>query len=108
MTGLIEMNARMVTTWTSAAVNAIGIIAVVAFVLLAIVSWLMVERRRGLVIGLCVALALAGVGVVIYANAMPKVREIHYCANGPVSLEQIAAVYEIVKVDGKELVLRER
>ena len=35
-------------------------------------------------------------------------KEIRACVNGPVSLERVSAVYDIVSIDGKEIVLRER
>jgi hypothetical protein len=28
--------------------------------------------------------------------------------NGPISLERVSAVYDIVEIDGKEIVMRER
>ena len=106
--GLIEMNARMVTTETSDAVYCIGVAAVAMFAVLAVIAWLLVEKRRGLTIGVCVALAVAGAVMIVVANNMPKVKEVRCCASGPVSLEMVAGVYDIVSVDGKELVLREK
>ena len=70
-----------------------------------------------IVAGILVALRAFGIidfgfwfwiGLVIAGSSRPKVKQIRCCASGPVSLDLVAARYDIVSVDGKELVLRER
>lgn len=102
--GLIQMNARMVATGDAVTVIAIAAVTAALALLAAFIAWLDGKKRWWMYI---IAAAICAVAVVIGCR-MPRVREIHACAVGPVSLEQVAAVYDIVSVDGKELVLRER
>ena len=53
-------------------------------------------------------LAAVSAGGIVYGVCMPRVKEIHACVNGPVSLETVSSVYDIVRIDGKEIVLMER
>ena len=52
--------------------------------------------------------AMVGIVIMIVGFSRPKEQIVHACANGPVSLEQIAVKYDIISVDGKELKLRVR
>jgi hypothetical protein len=53
-------------------------------------------------------LAAMSAGAIAYGVRMPRIKEIHACVNGPISLERVSAVYDIVSIDGKEIVMRER
>lgn len=101
---LIQMNAKMVVTGDALGMIIVGTVCALMFALGAFMSWLGEVRRWWLcLIGFALFAALAAAGF-----NRPRVKEIHACANGPVALEQVGAVYDIVRVDGKELVLRER
>ena len=104
--GLIQMNAHMVTKSGASAVMMIGGMVTLLFFVLTICAIAGPPNKEG-VIAFAVMTAL-GVGLFFAGRAIPKVKEIHACASGPVSMEQVATRYIIVKVDGKELILRER
>lgn len=112
--GLIQMNSHMVVTQDANTMIVGGMIAAVVFaVMLIVVATDKVTDKAGERLKLkrvalfAVLTLLAGVVAIIGAN-QPRVKEIHACASGPLSLERVASVYEIVCVDGSELVLREK
>ena len=102
---LIQMNAHMEMSGAAvllivAGVIVVTVVAIAAMILAADIGW------KGMtVLGVIAAMAIAAM---IIGVEMPREKTIHACANGPVSLEQIAVRYDIVKVDGKELTLRVR
>ena len=101
--GLIQMNAHMEMTRTAETLIIIGVLLAVFCgmgALLADRGW-----KFAAILG---AFAVAGAILVIFGVNQPRIKEIHACAAEPVSLEQISAKYDIVEVDGKELILRER
>lgn len=102
--GLVQMNAKMVMTYSATTVLTLGIMLAFVAMIITIAGWL--EGKRFWWVGCLVVLAFAGMAV--YGVNMPMVKEIRACAVEPVQLDRIAAVYDIVSVDGKELVLRER
>ena len=54
------------------------------------------------------ALAVAGAIVAGSGAGQPRQKLLYCCVSGPVSLEAVSAVYDIVGVDGKLLTLAER
>ena len=102
---LIQMNAHMVVT--DGAVKLILVGATLAFVFALLGCKLFVERKLKASL---ILVGLAGLALMLMfvGSQIPRVKEIKSCVNGPVSLERVAAVYDIVNVDGKELTLRER
>lgn len=103
--GLIQMNAHMVRVDAFDPVLAIGIVGSVLFAILLTVA--MCEKSKTGIWG-CALLTIAFAVLIVVALRLPMKKEIHACANGPVSLEQITTVYDIIEVDGKELIMRER
>lgn len=103
--GLIQMNAHMIMTGPATAMVGIGAIAVAITLTVMICFWFEMSRGKQ---ALTIALVLVGVALIVLGVRQPRLKEIRACAAGPVSLEQVAAVYDIVAVDGKELTLRER
>lgn len=103
--GLIQMNAHMVTKPGADAVMLIGGVLMVLCFVLAICAIVQPNKRAVVVFAV---MAVFGAALYFGGRAVPKVKEIHACVSGPVSLEQVATVYNIVKIDGKELILRER
>lgn len=101
---LIEMNAKMVVTGRGLTMIIAGVVLAVVFLMGTLAGWLDNKKRWWLcLVGAAVFAALAVMGY-----RMPRVKEIHACADGPISLERVGAVYEIVGIDGKELILRVR
>lgn len=103
--GLIQMTAHMVTRPEAARALTWGAVLVFTFGVAGL--WLGMKRRWGLFFA-AVAVTLVGLALVIYGYNQPRVKEIKCCAWGPISLEQVAAVYDIKDVDGKLLTLWER
>lgn len=107
--GLIQMTAHMeVTAGALRLMIAGGIVAVLFFVLAfcAAVSRRKDHKRRYVLA--FAAFALLGVGMVIAGANAPREKVLQCCVSGPISLESVAARYDIRKVDGKLLVLVER
>lgn len=108
--GLIEMNAHMVMEDWAEAMTTIGF---VIFGITAIILLLdLLVEPRSLWIKKCwyryvLVLVLSFFFAMIGVKA-PRVKVIKACASGPVSIEQIAIKYDVIKVDGKELTLKER
>ena len=105
---LIEMNARMVVTGEAGATVIAGALLAAAFAIALLVIFMGNMKHRAVGIGICAAAVALGVGMAVVGANMPRVKEIRYCADGPVSLEQIVAVYKIVDIDGKEITVREK
>lgn len=105
MSGLIQMNVHMEVTAGAAILIALGIAAAVAGAIAVICGLMMEERRLALVFA---AIGLLGAALIVVGARMPRDRIITACASGPVSIEQVAAVYDVIEVDGKMLRLRER
>jgi len=103
--GLIEMNSRYVMGSTAQFLVAIGFLLAAAFIFGAVMTYIE-HGWKGALVMLALAVGFTVVGTV--ALNRPKVKEIRCCVNGPISLETVSSVYDIVKIDGKELVLRER
>ena len=106
--GLIRMTAHSLVTpaaqgWiiAGALVAALG-----AFLALCVATGRSDHRLRYLIIFL--AVAFAGAIMLVHGAKLPRVTEIKACASGPISLEEVAARYDIIEVDGKLLTLRER
>lgn len=101
---LIQMNSKMVMTNNAVALVVFGVFSG-GFLLAVAVIWAVYGYKKWWA-WLIAAVLFAGLA--FWGNNMPRVKEIHACANGPLSLEQIESVYDIVKIDGKELTLRVR
>lgn len=99
------MNAHMVTTRSAAALMIFGGFLLLVFAIGAI--WAFCEGGWRCALPIMV-LVIASAVMLIVGAKQPKAKEIKACANGPVSIEQISVVYEVVDVDGKMLTLRER
>ena len=106
---LIQMNAHMERSADARGLMAGGLIIAVLFIILAVCA-AMSRREDHKVRYVLAFLGMAVVGtVMLIAGAnQPREKIVRACANGPVSLEQVAAVYDIVDVDGKMLTLRVR
>ena len=103
--GLIQMNVHMEVTQWAEALIVLGIFAAAVSFLIALSLMMNRERRLALVFA---AIGLLGAALIVVGARMPRDRIITACANGPVSIEQVAAVYDVIEVDGKMMRLRER
>ena len=107
--GLIQMTAHMEVTDGALRLMIAGGIVAMLSALLAIC--VMVSRQRDDRIRYVLAFAvfaLLGVGMMIAGANAPREKVLQCCVSGPISLESVAARYDIRKVDGKLLVLAER
>ena len=107
--GLIQMTAHMVVSKQAHAMIVGGAIAAALFAFLAICAAL--SRQGGHKWRYALAfLAIAVAGAIMVASGAKRPREkiIYCCASGPVNLETVATVYDIIGVDGKLLTLRAR
>lgn len=101
---LIQMNAKMVMSDNAVFMVLIGVLCGALMLIAAVVCWCDAKKRWWA--WLVAALLLAGLAY--WGTRLPREKIIHACVNGPISLETVAARYDIVKVDGKELTLRVR
>lgn len=102
--GMIQMNAKLVMSGCAKNMAVIGALFGTSMLIVAVVWWF--EEKRRWWAWLMAALLLAGLAY--WGTRLPREKIIHACACGPVSLEQVAVRYDIIEVDGKELVLRVR
>lgn len=106
---LIEMNAHMVVTADAMRATIFGAAVVVLFGVLLLV--MLTDRKvanRTVRAGVCAFMMAIGIAILIAGNNIPRVKEIRYCANGPIQIEEVAAKFDIVRIDGKEITVRER
>jgi MFS family permease len=106
---LIQMNAHQEITGEARAMIIFGVVVAVfcaGCAVAALCSRKKAHRWRYVVA--FAALAAIGIGVAVAGSNQPRRRVIMACANGPVSLEMVAGVYNIAEVDGKMLKLIER
>lgn len=107
--GLIQMTAHMVRRPDARAMMVFGLIIAAVCAVIALCTMLGRNRdHRWRYVMAFAALALAGVVMAVSGARQPMRKVIYCCASGPVSLEQVAAKYDIVEVDGKLLTLAER
>ena len=101
---LIQMNAKMVMSTEAEFMVVFGTLVGAAMLIAAFVCWWDAKKRWWL----WLVAALMFAGLAFWGNSMPRIKEIRACVNGPISLERVSAVYDIVSIDGKEIVMRER
>ena len=108
--GLIQMNLHMIRSTNADVLIDIGVIGAVLVLIYAIgdivafnpkSKWL---KHMFIEVGLLILFAV----LLISGLRMPMRRQIQACAVGAVSIEAVAARYEVVKVDGKCLTLIEK
>ena len=106
---LIEMNAHMVVTvYAMRRMVFGGAVAALFGVLLLI---MLTDRKKGnkaVRAGICAVMMAIGIAILIAGNNSPRVKEIRYCAYGPIQIEEVVAKFDIVRIDGKEITVRER
>lgn len=109
MGGLIQMTAHSVVTSEARAMIVWGCVLAAVCAVLAVAAALSRKRRhRWRYVAFFAALAVAGAIVAGSGAGQPRQKLLYCCAEGPVSLEAIAAKYDIIEVDGKLLMLAER
>lgn len=106
---LIEMNVHNVLDASASILCQIGRIGIIVSIV-GIFSLFIIDSVKSKTewITTCIIAMIVCAGLLIFGTRMPKIKEINYCANGPVQIEQIAATYDIVKIDGKQITVRER
>lgn len=107
--GLIHMTAHMIRTADAARLMTAGLIIAAACAFLALCA--MLSKKGGhkwRYVAAFAGIALAGVVMAVSGARQPMRKVIYCCASGPVSLEQVAAKYDIIEVDGAFLKIAER
>ena len=106
---LIEMNVHMVVTADAMRAMIFGGAVAALFGVLMLV--MMTDRKKGnkaVRAVVCAVMMVIGIAILIAGNNSPRVKEIRYCANGPIRIEDVVAKYDVVSIDGKEITVRER
>ena len=104
---MIELNVHMQRCGYACAFVFLGAaLAIISFILF-MVDLIQSKRFKKYLIPYIVTLLL-GAATMVYGLKIPKDKIISYCANGPVSIEQISAAYDIIEIDGKLIRLKER
>lgn len=107
--GLIRMNAHMIVREDARAMITFGIIFAVVCTFFAIATGVSrTQRHKRRYVAIFTAFVVVGVVITIIGANQPREKIIMACADGPVSLEQVATLYDIKDVDGKMLTLVER
>ena len=106
--GLIQMNLHMIRSANAEALIGIGVIGAVLVLIYTIgdIAFNPVNKwvkHMFIEVGLLILFA----ALLVSGLKMPMRRQIQACAAGAVSIEAVAARYEVVKVDGKCLTLIE-
>ena len=104
---MIEMNVHMVSRGYAVALILLGGILAILSCIFLIIDLIQSKRFKKQFIPYIVTL-LFGFATLFYGLKIPKDKIISYCANGPVSIEQISVNYDIVEIDGKLIRLKER
>ena len=107
--GLIQMTAHSLTTPAAQRWIIVGSLfaALGAFLVLCVVLSSKQDHKLRYML-IFTAVTVCGVLMLAHGMKLPRVKEIKCCASGPISLEEVAARYDIIEVDGKLLTLRER
>ncbi len=106
---LIEMNAHMVVTDYAMRRMVFGGAVAALFGVLMLV--MLTDRKKGnkvVRVGICACMMVLGVAILISGYGSSRVKEIRYCANGPIRIEDVVAKYDVVSIDGKMITVRER
>lgn len=104
---MIEMNVHMQSRGYADALCLFGGILVLLSFIFFMIDLIQSESLKKHLIPYIVTL-LVGAAIMLYGLKIPKDKIISYCANGPVSIEQISVNYDIVEIDGKLIRLKER
>lgn len=104
---MIEMNVHMVSREYADALILIGVCLIIGTAVFFLFDLKQSKRFRISMLGYLASLVI-GLGLWLYGARIPKDKIISYCANGPVSIEQISVNYDIVEIDGKLIKLKER
>lgn len=107
--GLIHMTAHMIRTAGAQRLITAGIIIAAACAFLALCAALSRKREhKWRYVAAFVAIAAVGAVLTISGARQPRQKVIYCCAQGPVDLQTVAAVYDIVEVDGAFIKIAER
>lgn len=107
--GLIHMTAHLFRTADAARLITAGIIiAAVCAVLTICAALSKKDAHKWRWVAAFAVIALVGVVMAVTGANQPMRKVIYCCASGPVSLEQVAAKYDIIEVDGAFIKIAER
>lgn len=107
--GLIHMTAHLVRTDAALGLIRAGVVIAAVCLFLALCAALSrLSEHRWRWVAAFAALALVGAGMTVSGARKPMQKQIYCCASGPISLEQVAARYDIIEVDGAFIVIAEK
>ena len=104
---MIELNVHMQSKGYADFMIFIGVLLVAITVVGFVLDLKIYKKFKITMLGYLVTLVV-GLGLLLFGLKIPKDKIISYCANGPVSIEQISVAYDIVEIDGKLIKLKER
>ena len=104
---LIQMNVHAYLPKYAQTLAATGIVLGVALIIL-LISKLMLDEKWTRIASLLLVLILLCVTAFYIGYTRPREKIIMACVNGPISIERISGVYDILEIDGKMMKLRER
>lgn len=104
---LIQMNVHMMMNKGAEAMFIVGIFLGIACIVGILCYLDDVKKWWKIIVTLTVLLCIFA-GMSCWAFYMPREKIIMACVNGPISIERISGVYDILEIDGKMLKLRER
>lgn len=104
---LIQMNAHAHLPDYAQTLVMLGILLGLVFIILLILELIFREKWTRTASLLLVLILLCTTAFYI-GYTRPREKIIMACVNGPISIERISGVYDILEIDGKMLKLRER
>jgi NADH:ubiquinone oxidoreductase subunit 6 (subunit J) len=104
---MIELNVHMQSRGYADVFVILGAVLTIVSFTFFMIDLIQSKRFKKQLIPYIVTLLL-GAATMVYGLKIPKDKIISYCANGPVSIEQISAAYDIIEIDGKLIRLKER
>lgn len=103
--GLIQMNSHMEQSGLAVFLLVIGVSIALVCGIASMYNFVDGDKKFAVFV---MVIAVMGVIAAIVGAKLPREQIIHACADGQVSLEQVAGRYDIINVDGNELTLRVR
>lgn len=108
MQAIIELNAHMIRTDFSKFLIELGAFAIFLAFVWVVWKWLenTISLKAGLIFFAVFSIVMGA--MIAWGVSIPRVKQIQFCVNGPITIERIESVYDIVEIDGKLLTVRER
>lgn len=103
---LIEMNVCKVLPKSAQIIMVCSVVLIVICLAGLLANLTTVKSRKNTMI--FAVLTIFSITTFFIGFCTPYVRQIEYCAVGPVSIEEVNERFDIVEIDGKKIVVQER